>query len=720
MIETVLKTLTLFLDFFATYWPFLVPVLILALLIYVGRYLYAAYRWIDESISNNVLGHVSKLVSDGNDTSKTALFIRWTFILIFFGIFVSAFYFALYPLADVRLSSWLEIAAISICYIVALSVAKQWITNENAILDGNAKDKAVTRATRLKHEGFIAILVLVACVPISFHALNSLFLWHPEINDISQWAWFSLSLLYQAVSSVFDLLKFDNTPQIATPFWGLQVAVVAHMLVLTFIVVEGVISIAKSEFELYRALKAFYLGNNFNRIVPFGKRAEGALVRITKGKRPRRLNRPEFSDHEKPSAEVREAAARTLGKIGLMDRSTTGDVIEALKKIVKSEKTKNLDSDLRVAAVEGLTLMGKKLDPEELNQSMYKNDVERFLKAMVLGGLEQKRGNVQVLAKLAESLGEVKNLNTTGELLEIGKLCGTTGHVTYANSLATCLALYGDSELAGSLRRDNSIRTNLLKALAKYPNQSKIISALELYDENFEDSTALLLWKKLSNKRNTAVERNAAARALEEEVARDHRVLSLLLCHRNDKEDTVREGIARALKGASDIYISYRKSALAALKQYLKKDSDYRVRKCAANSLVNYPLDDRSILTALARQLLKDQYSTVVEAIAETMRKRGNYKELLPGLGIPKNSCRRKVVSSLEKVCNRIAIREINGKIRAELSEANERKLTEEEIAQLLLAFSGEFNTQSVDIPNNLTELNKVEEMESSSEHTWK
>ena len=729
------------------YWPFWVPFVIFGGLFYFGRHVYGAWSWFDGLISNRFLGKFSRLVSDGNDTSWPTRLIRIFFILLFVFLFVLAFYLVWNPLPNLKLSAALELFAISVSYLVALSVAKQWVVNENAILnEEDLKRSAVTNATRLKHEAFFGIVALVVSIPVSLHALNVLFEWHPNVSSLKDWSWFSLTILYQSVSELFDLVKFDQAPELDAAF-GLKVVVVGHMLVLTLIVVEGISSLARGEFALHKALLAFYRGNDFNRVVPFGRRTYRSLVLLMEGKEIPQLEEkevknqksgdtetnpksednqgeaaiPSESDLEEGQANigpknqaVREAAAKTLGIIGSVDRSTTDEIIETLKDAVK-DPTYIDRANVKVAAIQGLTYLAEHM-PKGAKKGSRTLEIGKFLREVLFqygeGESKGKRGDISIRSEAAKGLGELKFLTKPQDLKALGEICSETEFLTLATGIAQCLVQHSDSEGAKQLRSNASIKSNLKSAIARFRKDAKIREALHLYDPKFGDGKVMAYWKTLNDNRRCAKERQGAAIGLGQEIEGDQCVIDLLLCHSEDDEELVRFGIARALRDAQCLGTKkWRHKASRQLREYLKDDSR-PVREEAARSLVPFSRDELSVKRALKRQMMQETSVGVVREIAGTLYEGFHYSELLSGLGIKKNDVRIAAIECIEKLVTHVAGKDLVSRLEETLKAAREAEIDRDEIMELQALFSEDVSErEEVEAQQQVAELEEGEDL---------
>lgn len=630
------------------YSPFILPIILVLVLIFFGKETYAAYRKFD-----NWLGAVLKPIPGIIGVNRipydaSAIWFRRFQILSFFFLFLgTAVWMILNP--QIKYSGVIELVAIAITYLFALSIAKQWVLNENYILEGHRE--GATPANHLKNVGAFSIAVLVVSVPISLHAVNDVF---GLVDDAKVtggfgfWAWYSLRLLYDAFADLGSFFIPENYGNIGDEPPVLKAIVFFHVLVFTFIVIQGAMMLAKGEYALTNALWLMKKNGDIEKIVPFGERITDELYDFLEHRDPHLRGRSE--DEDLRPIRVRRthacSAIKALGEIATTDRNCTKAISHRLISVFRTTDEIHRSGE-RKAAGEALWRIADKLVPPFINfpgGPKLLNEIRQVIREVAYS----EEAGVGVRVAAIEGLTELNMLVNAGQVEALAEMLRDTRSSQLKREISQCLFVH--REIVADPKPIAAILIPLYMEETDPVMRNVIGCALDAYDDTVIEGEVAESRDVLFNDSSEVTQRVGAVEFLSANITTDEIALRALVT-RSDQSEGVRRAIAKGLGEASRFRRrADRLKVFEALARYLDDEEFCSVRKDAGRSLGRFVRERETAGDILGARLLVESRISAIRVICKSLANLEALENLIDGLSSDAVGVRDSIAKALTGV----------------------------------------------------------------------
>ena len=621
-------------DVLSKFHSLLVFVLVFAivlLFVFYAKEVYVLFKFIDRGVTA-LLAPLAKFVGATERPFDTReKWIRRFKILAFFGPLLALCVFLITREPDPwKIWSYVELVVVAALYLTALSIAKQWLANEGKLFDleeTRDDEESGVVANHLKRVAMLSIFVVMVCVPISLHAFDHCLNPGVELGDFDEYSILSLGLLADSILNLGSLLNLDT----AKGEW-FEWIVFFHVIVLTFIVVEGFAMMARGDYAKKLALKSLIEEGDTKKVIPFGERVVVPLAQILMDRR--NPVGPKNDLRTAPRKRRNSAdAATALGNIAILDRELTSGITDQLERVALGHG--NRPESVRQASVEALYRIGL----AEMSRTTGEE------KSKLLGGILQtirrmafeKKVGVGVKSAAVIGLRELGGITNQSELNQVGEMMETyQGSVPFRRAAASCISVHPHVPLQANARV-----IGILKRLHVTESNARVRrdiagALMAVAPAVFEDD--LLHHSEILGTHSDPQVRASSATLLGDSIRNDVARLSLIKAV-NDDSEVVQRAVAEALGCGEEIGAkSKRGEIIKALKVFLDPNKVWNVQTRAIWALGNYRFDPQvqSVLSGNLRQRANGPGIpiSVIDATTKTLAQLDAYEELIDLLDV--------------------------------------------------------------------------------------
>ncbi len=519
--------------------------------------------------------------------------------------------------------AWLELAAVCFLYLTALSIAKQWLANEGALFDlEDTKDdeRAGVVANHLKRVAMFSLFIVLICVPISLHACHRCFGWGVGLKDFVGCVNLSLEMLADSLLNLGSLLNISDKSEPGKE-GHLDWVIFFHVLVLTFIVIEGFLMMARGDYAMRLALRSLIRERNTDKVVPFGERVKRKLFELlVEGRHPEHPKQDNRTSEERRTNSA--DAAISLGKIAENDGYLSSDIVDLLVTVALNNSIRN--EGIRKAALEALYGIGLAVQDsvrghppglldnilEKIKIIAFKRETRAGVRTAALVGLKKLRG-----------LSNQEEMNQTGEIIERDTCTGVR------RAAAECLAAHKNNEVAlqanarviGILSRAHGVETDA-KVRASMAHALRAIAPTVVREELIHHNEQL--------EKGSIPERTESAAILGESIE-DETARCRLIRAVQDESDQVQTAVAKALgEGERLLAASKRREIIEAIFRLFDPGKRWNVQIQAVNALKRFRMDP-VVKSKLAARVPELRSIKVIAATTRALGELGAIDELI-------------------------------------------------------------------------------------------